>query len=326
MERARATAARQDVLRVASHLAPSVLPSYALVARRLGERLHRPAELIVAADYRRCVDDTDDICFVCSIPYVLLSDAGRIGMTPIAAPVLLDERHAGHPRYDSEVIVRAESPYRCLADLEGTGWAYNEPFSHSGFVVALHELAVQGHDAAFIGEWIEAGFHDDALHMVLEGRADWAAIDGQVLALWRAWRPSLQHELRTVAVLGPSTIQPVVASTTRLTPAELREVTVALLELHTDPLARSVLAACGIRQFVPIDGSAYGDIRAMLQRVEAAGLLPEWWRPRWDELAGEAVSPRSPERAPARGSRAMADRGDRPPPRRSSPRPSPPPS
>src|SRR5918992_6354793 len=84
-------------LRVASHLAPSVLPAYALAARRIGERLDRPAELVVAADYQRCAADVDHVCFVCSIPYLLLASSGRIRMEVIAAPVLRGRRYGGRP-------------------------------------------------------------------------------------------------------------------------------------------------------------------------------------------------------------------------------------
>ena len=164
-------------LRVASHLAPSVLPAYALAARRIGERLDRPAELVVAADYQRCAADVDHVCFVCSIPYLLLAASGRIRMEVIAAPVLRGRRYGGRPIYFSDVIVRADRPWRRFEELDGRRWTYNEPYSHSGFMVALHGLARRGATASFIGEAIEAGFHDDAIAMVLDGRADWATID-----------------------------------------------------------------------------------------------------------------------------------------------------
>ncbi len=199
-------------LRVASHLAPGVLPAYALATRRLGEALGRPAELVAAADYRRCASDVDHVCFVCSVPYLLTADSGAVRMEVVAAPVLRGSRYAGRPVYYSDVVVRADSRYRDLADLSGSRWAFNEPFSHSGFLVVLHWLASVGHPAAFLGEWIEAGFHDDALRMVLDGTADWAAIDSQVLGIWLHRAPSLRARLRVVGALGPSTIQPVVVS------------------------------------------------------------------------------------------------------------------
>lgn len=311
---------------MASHLAPSVLPAYALVARRIGERLGRPAELIVASDYGRCGADLDEVCFVCSIPYVLLADAGTIAMMPIAAPVLVGRRYGGRPVYFSEVVVRADSPYRSFADLAGTAWAYNEPFSHSGFMVALHRLATAGLDASFIGEWVETGFHDDALRAVIDGRAEWAAIDSQVLQLWRRADPAIRRGLRSLEQLGPSVIQPVVASTRRLSARERREILSVLVELDGDALGRAVLAASGIRRFVSVADAAYDDIRRKVSVVRSAGLLPQWWDRRWAEIAAGGVSRRAPAGRPA-------STPDGPPPHRvptrprtSSPPPSPPPS
>ena len=313
-------------LRVASHLAPSVLPAYALVARRIGERLARPAELIVAADYQRCGADLDEVCFVCSIPYVLLADAAAIAMAPIAAPVLVGRRYGGRPVYFSEVVVRADSPYRSFGDLAGTAWAYNEPFSHSGFMVALHRLATSGLDASFIGKWVETGFHDDALRAVIDGRAEWAAIDSQVLGLWRRADPAIRRGLRSLEHLGPSVIQPVVASTRRLSPRERREVLSVLVDLDGDPLGRAVLAGSGIRRFVPVADADYDDIRDKMHLVRSAGLLPAWWDERWRAAIATGVSRRAPAARPA------STPGGPPPhpapsrPRRSSPPPSPPPS
>jgi phosphonate transport system substrate-binding protein len=314
-------------LRVASHLAPSVLPAYALVARRIGERLGRPTELIVAADYRRCGADLDEVCFVCSIPYLLLADAGTIAMTPLAAPVLRGRRYRGRPVYYSEVVVRAESPYRSFADLAGTAWAYNEPFSHSGFMIALHRLASAGLDASFIGEWVETGFHDDALRAVIDGRAEWAAIDSQVLQLWRRADPMVRRRLRSIEVLGPSIIQPVVASTRRLTSRERGEILAVLIDLDRDALGRAVLAGAGIRCFVPVADADYDDIRDKLGLVRSSDLLPGWWDERWEAIVSAAVSRRAPAARSAPVASSLPPPHPAPTrPRRSSPPPSPPPS
>jgi phosphonate transport system substrate-binding protein len=279
-----------STLRVATHLAPSVLPAYALAARRIGERLGRPTELVVAADYRRCAADLDHACFVCSIPYLLLASAGRIRMEVIAAPVLRGRRYAGRPIYFSDVIVRADRPWRALEELEGRRWAFNEPYSHSGFMVALHALAGLGASGGFIGEAVEAGFHDDAIQLVVDGLADWAAIDSQVLDLAFRRDRRLRRELRVIAALGPSTIQPVVASERRLTAGQRAEVRDALLAMHADPADRPIMRAAGIERFVPVADADYDDIRAMLAAVEDAGLLPAWWWPRWRAVTGASPS------------------------------------
>jgi phosphonate transport system substrate-binding protein len=275
-------------LRVATHLAPGVLPAYARVARSLGEELGRRAELVVAADYARCAADVDHVCFVCSVPYLLLRDAGAIRMEVVAAPVLSGRRYGGRPVYFSDVVVRADSRYRRFADLRGTRWAYNEPYSHSGFVVVLHHLAVLVESPDFLGTSLEAGFHDEALRMVLDGRADWAAIDSQVLAIWMRQVPSLRRRLRVVEVLGPSTIQPVVASARRLGAGTRRTITEVLLAIHEDPSVRPDLRAAGIERFVAVGDAHYDDIRDKLAAAAAAGLLPAWWLPRWHDLVGSS--------------------------------------
>ena len=275
----------RSTVRVATHLAPGVEPAYALAARRVGERLGRPAELVVADDYRRCAADLDHVCFVCSVPYLLLANSGSISMEVLAAPLLRGRRYGRRPVYYSDVIVRSDGPHRSLADLRGRRWAFNEPYSHSGYLVVLHEAATRLGGGAFLGEAVEAGFHDQSLRLVLDGTVTWAAIDSQVLEIWMRREPSLRRRLRIVATLGPSTVQPVVASRRRLTAGEREAVTRALTTLHEDRSDRLVLRRAGISRFVPIGDAAYADIRAMLETVERAGLLPAWWRGRWDSLA-----------------------------------------
>ena len=275
----------RSMLRVATHLAPGVLPAYALAAQRVGERLGRPAELVVAPDYGRCVADVDHVCFVCSVPYVLLAATGAIRMEVLAAPLLRGRRYGRRPIYFSDVVVRADSTYQTLDDLRGEPWAFNEPYSHSGFLVVLHEVATRTDGHEFLGDAVEAGFHDESMRMVLRGEVAWAAIDSQVLGIWMRRQPSLRKRLRVVATLGPSTIQPVVASSRRLTRTDRAAVTEALTALHLEPADRLVLQRAGIARFVAIGGEAYDDIRSMLATVERSGLLPTWWRPRWEALA-----------------------------------------
>jgi phosphonate transport system substrate-binding protein len=274
-----------EPLRVASHHAPEVEPLYSFLAAPMAERNGRQAEFVVADSYERCAQDIDDVCFVCSIPYLLFADAGRIDMEVIAAPVLRGDRYGGRPVYFSDVIVSAASPYRSFADLRGATWAYNEPFSHSGYVTVLNHLATLGEDRSYFAELVEAGFHREAIRMVADGRVDAAAIDTQVLDIELRDHPELAAALRRVDSIGPSTIQPVVASRARLTDAERRTITAVLLEVADDPAARSLLDAALVDRFVAVESASYDDIRAMFARVESAGLMDPAWHARWQALA-----------------------------------------
>jgi len=272
-------------LRVASHLAPGVEPLYAYLAEYLAARIGRRAEFVVAESYERCAQDLDDVCFVCSIPYLLFADAGRIDMEVVAAPILQGDRFGGMPVYFSDVIVAASSPHRAFADLRGSVWAFNEPYSHSGYVTVLHHLATLGEDRSFFGRMVEAGFHHEAIRMVADGRADAAAIDCQVLEIELRDVPSLARSVRRIATIGPSTIQPVVVSRSRLTDAEREAITAALLEVADDPGARAALDRALVERFVPVNAGTYDDIRGMLARVRDHGLLPPAWDRDWQRVA-----------------------------------------
>jgi phosphonate transport system substrate-binding protein len=277
---------RERPLRVASHLAPGVEPLYAFLAEYMAEGLGRPAEFIVAESYARCAQDIDDVCFVCSIPFLLFADAGRMDMEVVAAPVLRGDRYAGRPVYFSDVIVAVSSAHRSFSDLRGASWAYNEPFSHSGYVTVLHHLATLGEDQTYFSRMVEAGFHQDAIRMVADGRVDAAAIDSQVLDIELRDHPELAQALRRIGAIGPSTIQPVVVSRSRLTDAERNAITVALLAVADEPAARPVLDAALVDRFVPMTAVSYDDIRQMYAKVRTTGLLDSAWDAKWDAVAG----------------------------------------
>ena len=282
-------ASRRPTLRVATHLAPSVLPLYAFVADYVAARIGRRGRLIVATSYAECARDVDDLCFVCSVPYLMFAAQGRIDMEVVAAPVLIGERYEGRPIYFSDVVVSASSAATRFEDLRGGVWAYNEPFSHSGYLVVLHHLVSLGEGAGFFGRWVEAGFHSEALRMVADGRVDGAAIDSQVLAIELRDDPALAARLKVVGSIGPSTVQPLVVSASRLSPAERDEVRAALTDIGSDPRAREVLDAAMVERFVPIDGDGYADIGTMLGRVRQAGLLGAEWDGRWAAAIGPAA-------------------------------------
>jgi ABC-type phosphate/phosphonate transport system substrate-binding protein len=131
---------------------------------------------------------------------------------------------------------------------------------------------------------VEAGFHQEALRMVADGRVDGAAIDCQVLDIELRHRPELEGAVRRIGSIGPSTIQPVVASRSRLDRAERATITEILLRTHQDPDARRLLDRALVDRFVPVDEQSYDDIRHMLATVRGAGLLPDWWDERWQRI------------------------------------------
>jgi phosphonate transport system substrate-binding protein len=259
-------------LRFGTYLAPNVIPVYGLVTREVGRRLGIETELVVETSYDSCERDENEVCFVCSLPYVTFERRGLDLAIPIAAPVLIGERYGGRPVYFSDVIVQRDSPFRSFLDLRGHSWAYNEPLSHSGYGITRYHLVALKETNGFFGEVIEAGFHEESIRAVANGEIDGSAIDSQVLEIALRDDPHLAASLRVVEALGPSTIQPVAVS--RRVPTDLREaIRDVLVTMADDPDMREGLAAGLVARFTPVDASSYDDIRMMLDACEQAGFM-----------------------------------------------------
>ncbi len=256
-------------LRVVTYLAPNMFPVYEFITRRLAERLNRPAELAVGTPRYEELAEEADVAFVCGLAYVEMVDRGEADIAPLAAPVLCGPRYEGRPVYFSDVIVRRDSPFHAFADLRGGSWAYNEPHSHSGYGVTRYRLAQLGEGDGYFRRVVQSGWHERSIRMVCSGAVDASAIDTQVLAVALRDAPELARQLRIIDTLGPSTIQPVVASR-RLSPATRQAIQEVLLSLGDDPATRSRLAHGFIERFVTIDDADYDDIRRMRRAADAA--------------------------------------------------------
>ena len=266
--------ARLDRLRFGTYLASNVtaVALYELVTKEVGRRLGLPTELMVETSYESCEKDINEVCFVCSLPYVTFERRGLDLAVPVAAPVLEGERYGGRPIYFSDVIVHRDSPFRSFLDLRGRSWAYNEPLSHSGYGITRYHLVRLGATNGFFGKVVEAGFHQEAIRMVARREVDGSAIDSQVLAVELRDHPDLAEQVRVVEALGPSTIQPVAVS--KRVPEDLREaIRDVLVTMAEDPALRERLALGLVERFVAVDARAYDDIRMMLDACEAAGFL-----------------------------------------------------
>jgi len=259
-------------LRLGTYLAPNMLPLYQAVADEVGRRLGIETELVVETDYQSCAEDKNEVCFVCSLPYVEFERQGIVPAIPIAAPVLEGERYADQPIYFSDVIVHRDSPFCSFLDLRGRSWAYNEPHSHSGYGITRYRLVELGETHGFFGEVIEAGFHEESIRMVVDRQVDASAIDSQVLAVALRDDPLLARSLRIIDALGPSTIQPVAVS--KRVPLGLRRrILSVLVSLHEDRDVRQRLSLGLVKRFVPVGPADYDDIRMMLEACEAAGFM-----------------------------------------------------
>lgn len=251
-------------------------PNADAMCRALARHLERALEIEVAwidgipwDERERMFDRGEiDLCWLCGLPYADKVDAGdaiEVGV----APVMCGARYNGKPVYFSDVMVRADSPYTSFADLLGASWAYNEPRSHSGYNIVRYHLARAGQGLDFFGRAVEAGSHQAALSLILEGAVAAAAIDSTVFEAEARRDPSLWSAVRAIETLGPSPAPPWVFSAA-LTPAMRAKVRDCLAQVHLTPEGAALLASWGIRELRPVDDAAYDLVRHMARVTRAA--------------------------------------------------------
>ncbi|HEX9074743.1 MAG TPA: PhnD/SsuA/transferrin family substrate-binding protein [Anaerolineae bacterium] len=258
--------------RVLTFLAPNMQPIYEKMIAHVSQKLKYPMDLFVGSNYSEIY--AADFCFICGLPYVLRTAprASPSPMTAIVAPVLQGARYQNKPIYFSDVIVHSDSPFQSFAQLRGCSWAYNEPESQSGYGITRYWLVKLGETRGYFGEVIQAGFHQNAIRMVYEGKVQASVIDSLVLAIELQQHPELESALRVVETLGPSTIQPFAASS-RVAPSLRDDVQGVFVEMHKEQSAKEFLHRGLIDHFVAVQDGDYDDIRSMLTACESAGFM-----------------------------------------------------
>ena len=99
-------------------------------------------------------------------------------------------------------IIRRRDDRRSLRDLAHTGtMAFNEPLSQSGWAAPVAHLANLGLRP---GKTMQTGAHLASAHAVLEGHADYAAIDAITFQMWGQGHPQVNAGLEAFARTDPT--------------------------------------------------------------------------------------------------------------------------
>jgi ABC-type phosphate/phosphonate transport system substrate-binding protein len=178
--------------------------------------------------------------FMCGLPFARATHAPSL----LAAPVPSPGEFGGQPRYWSEFVVHADSPYHELDDTFGGRIALTSSESQSGFAAPLRHLRQAGGPRPLFREVIAPQITPQAaLAAVAEGRADVAAIDAYSLSLLRRYAPELVANARVVAKTEPRPIPLLIAS------EPLETLSQAFLEAHQDPALQPVMADLRLSHF-----------------------------------------------------------------------------
>jgi ABC-type phosphate/phosphonate transport system substrate-binding protein len=205
--------------------------------------------------------------FMCGLPF----STARPQPALIAAPVPAPPEFGNEPRYWSDFVVRADSPFQSVADTFGRRIAFTVPNSQSGCVAAMtHFMSMAGagladRGAPLFGEIVAPTLSPlGALNAVVTGAAEIAPLDAYALRLLQKFRPDLASQVRMVGKTAATPIPPLVASHSGL--GALRD---AFLRAGDDPAQRALMDDLLLQRFTQPPAGAYDDTRTAFEAARA---------------------------------------------------------
>ena len=263
-------------LKFASFLGDNAFGFYSRVVDYVAETTGLAAEMVRGLtpeeQDRRVNAGEIQAVFTCGLPYVRKADLVPPLFRLLAAPVMAAPRYQDQPVYFSDVIVRASSSIRTLAELRHTVFAYNENHSLSGYMLPCYHLWQLGHldqHQPFFDQTLRSGSHAVSMAWVESGRVTAAAIDSVVLEMELAQQPQRADIFRIIDSIGPLPMPPVAASP-GLSDADYLPIQQALLAMHTTSFGQEILQIAGMRRFAPVTDNDYNSIRQIVAALQQA--------------------------------------------------------
>lgn len=170
----------------------------------------------------------------------------------VAAPLPVGAGCDG-PAYRTDMIVRADAPFRTLADTFGHRLTWTDEASHSGFNAPRHLLAgLRGDRARLYAETVGPVVTARAsLMSVVEGRSDVAPLDSFFHALLRRYEPALAAQVRTVAHTDCAPV-PLLVASPGVDQAAVGRLRAVLLGAADDPVLAPMLEPLCLSGFAAV--------------------------------------------------------------------------
>jgi ABC-type phosphate/phosphonate transport system substrate-binding protein len=206
---------------------------------------------------------------MCGYPIAL----GIADVLPIAAPIPAAGWAGGRALYRSDLIVRADSPFRTLEDTFGHRLGWTVRHSHSGFNALRHHLlphrAARGGPlyAEVVGDLVTARAILDA---VLDGRIDVGPLDAYWHALIARHWPELTAGIR---VLESTDLAPMPAfvAAPALPARSIARLRMAFAGAARRPWFAELAAPLLLAGFAPVERAAFATTLAWDRAARDAG-------------------------------------------------------
>jgi phosphonate transport system substrate-binding protein len=233
----------------------------------LSERLQARVSFVTRDEYQPLHDllwnGQIDALWTCGFPYVRFQPQLRL----VAVPLF-----QSHPTYQSYLIHPVgDEGVRGWRDLRGKVFAYSDPLSNSGWLVAQGQMAAAGVGGRDLKRAFFAHGHRNVAEAVAARLAQAGAIDGYV---WETMRlqgmgAALQTEVLWKSPLHgfPPIVAPVGAGRPRIDALQT-----TLLGMAGDPSGRELLKALNLDGFVSGQPTLFESIRQLARSVPGSGV------------------------------------------------------
>lgn len=238
----------------------------AFLARRTGTRV----EFAVRDAYQDILDllfaGELDAAWICGYPFVRYQTRLRL----LAVPV-----YQGQPRYQSYLIRPADSGDAAAiggwTDLKGKVFAYSDPLSNSGWLVAQGQFAAAGISPGDLKRSFFAHGHRNVAEAVAAHLADAGSIDGYVWETMRqqGMRAALQTEVVWKSILHG--FPPLVVLNARHD-GKVEQLQRTLLDMGSNDEGRMLLKALNLDGFVAGTPAIFDSIRKLARSVPGSGV------------------------------------------------------
>lgn len=258
----------QNTLRVgvSSVLSPrETLENYRSFAEYLQKKIGRPVQLVQRQSYQEINDlvrdNGVDVAFICSGAYVM---GKKDNLELLAVPEI-----NGKSKYQSFIIVNANSKFQTFNDLKGQVFGFTDPISFSGTIAPTYMVTLLDNvPSNFFGRVVYTYSHDNSIKAVLDNVVSAAGVDSLVYQYAVTKDPSLATKLRIVAQ-SPEVGSPPVVVNKNIDPHLKAALQEALLQMDGDPLGKQALTALIYDRFVLPHSTSYDTIQTMVDAISA---------------------------------------------------------
>jgi phosphonate transport system substrate-binding protein len=205
-----------------------------------------------------------DAAWTCGYPFVRFQSQLQLLAVPL---------YKGHPQYQSYLIrpLGGEVNVRGWADIAGKVFAYSDPLSNSGWLVAQGEFATAGVLQKDLKRSFFAHGHRNVADAVASRLADAGSIDGYV---WETMRLQGMPGAMQTEVIWKSQLHgfPPLVAASSTDPSRLEALRRSLLAMANDEAGRALLKALNLDGFIAGQPGLFDSIRQLARSVPGSGV------------------------------------------------------